>query len=99
MDPIVEGGQLIDVDGKCLGFLLSPSEVGNYYDGIRTQWVECMTVADILGNPDFDTLIYQQLWFGENISTSLDKMVLRLACSDLVIRKLPGKVSHNPLYW
>jgi len=88
----VQGGQLVDAFGKCLSY----SGLDNFEGtSTRIQWLECMTVAEAEADP---VTFAQQLWFGEIAFTSTSKLFLRNACTDLVIGRVDGPPSHNPLY-
>ena len=99
---LLEGGQLKDTDGNCLGFVDSPNfDDGTAEGSTRIQWVECLTddfnPVDNL-DPVLDDL-KKQLWFGDLSDASLDKIYLRQVCSNNMVRRIKGDKSHtNPLY-
>ena len=99
---LLEGGQLKDIDGNCLGFTESPNfDDGTIEQSTRLQWTECLTgdfgPVDNL-DPVLDPL-KKQLWFGDLSDASEDKIYLRQVCTNKMIRRIKGDKAHtDPLY-
>lgn len=83
----VEGGQLVDKDGFCLGY----TEVDNYEgdDGLETriQTVDCVTVTDPEDLEQVDALL-RQLWSAELGEASDLKRYIRNIGTEKVIKKV-----------
>lgn len=97
----IEGGQLKDVDGNCLGY----TEIDNFtdrYGSSKTllQVVPCLTLEDLDLEDTEQLELTKQLWSVEASDANEDLVYIRNICGDLVIKKtLEGsKVDADEIY-